>query len=128
MNYKIVNKNKNNNKYIEFASGLKKLSSEQDVVECISICMENNVYTIMLHSNVLSEDFFNLKTKLAGMALQKFINYHVKVAVIIEDEKRLNERFKEMIMEANKGNDFRTFKNIQDAESWISKLSDGCHQ
>lgn len=125
MNYKIVNKN--NNKYIEFASDLKKLSSEQDVVDCISICMENNIYTIMLHSNALSEDFFNLKTRLAGMALQKFINYHVKVAVIIEDEKMLNERFKEMIMEANKGNDFRAFKNIQDAESWISKLSDGCH-
>lgn len=32
-----------------------------------------------------------------------------------------------MIMEANKGNDFRTFNNIRDAESWISKLSDDCH-
>jgi len=41
---------------------------------------------------------------------------------IIEDEEKLNERFKEMIMEANKGNHFRTFKNIADAEIWISKL------
>lgn len=118
MNYRVVNKN--NNKYIEFASDLRKLSSEQDVVDCISICMENDVYTIILHSNVLSEDFFNLKTGLAGMALQKFINYHVKVAVIIEEVEKLNDRFKEMIMEANKGNHFRTFKNTQDAEAWIS--------
>lgn len=120
MNYRVVNKN--NNKYIEFDSDLRKLSSEQDVVDCISICMENDVYTIILHSNVLSEDFFNLKTGLAGMALQKFINYHVKVAVIIEDEEKINERFKEMIMEANKGNHFRTFMNISDAEIWISNL------
>lgn len=56
------------------------------------------------------------------MALQKFINYHVKVAVIIDDEEKLNDRFKEMIMESNKGNNFRTFKNIAEAESWISKL------
>lgn len=118
MEYRVVNKN--NNKYIEFSSDLKKLSSEQDVVDCISICMENDVYTIVLHSNVLSEDFFNLKTRLAGMALQKFINYHVKVAVIIEEVDKLNERFKEMIMEANKGSHFRTFRNIEDAEIWIN--------
>nr|WP_242962973.1 DUF4180 domain-containing protein [Clostridium beijerinckii] len=120
LNYKVVNKN--NIKYIEFASEVWKLSSEQDVVDCISICMEKDIYTIMLNSNVLSEDFFNLKTRLAGMALQKFINYHVKVAVIIDDEEKLNDRFKEMIMESNKGNNFRTFKNIAEAESWISKL------
>ncbi|EKQ57981.1 MULTISPECIES: DUF4180 domain-containing protein [unclassified Clostridium] len=120
MNYRVVNKN--NNKYIEFTSDLWKLSSEQDVIDCISSCMENDIYTIMLHYNVLSEDFFNLKTGLAGMALQKFMNYHVKTAVIIEDEEKLNMRFKEMIMEANKGNHFRTFKNIVDAEIWISNL------
>lgn len=120
MNYRVVNKN--NNKYIEFDSTLMKLSSEQDVLDYISICMGNDVYTIILHSNALSEDFFNLKTGLAGMALQKFINYHVKVAFIIEEEEKLNERFKEMIIEANKGNHFRTFKNITDAEIWISNL------
>lgn len=81
---------------------MRKLSSEQDVVDCICICMEIDVYTIMLHSNVIAEDLFNLKTGLAGMALQKFINYHVKVALIIEDEEKLNERFKEMIMELTK--------------------------
>jgi hypothetical protein len=120
LNYRVVNKN--NVKYIEFASEAWKLSSEQDVVDCISICMEKDIYTIIFHLKVLSEDFFNLKTRLAGMALQKFINYHVKVAVIIEDEEQYNDRFKEMIMEANKGNNFRTFKNIQEAEIWISKL------
>lgn len=30
------------------------------------------------------------------MALQKFINYHVKVAIIMENEEKLNERFKAM--------------------------------
>ncbi|PJI08166.1 MULTISPECIES: DUF4180 domain-containing protein [Clostridium] len=120
MNYRVVNKN--NIKYIKFVSKSWKLSSEKDVVDCISVCMENNIYTIMFSSSALSEDFFKLKTRLAGMALQKFINYHIKVAVIIQDEERYNDRFKEMIMEANKGNNFRTFKNIEDAEIWISKV------
>lgn len=120
MNYRVVNKN--DSKYIEFVSDSRKLSSEKDVLDYISICMENDIYKIMLHSDALSEEFFNLKTGLAGMALQKFINYHVKVAVIIEETQKLNDRFKEMIMEANKGNNFRTFGNAEDAESWISKV------
>ncbi|APQ98623.1 hypothetical protein RSJ3_1707 [Clostridium botulinum] len=56
------------------------------------------------------------------MVLQKFINYHIKVAVILENEEKFNDRFKEMIMESNKGNHSRTFKNIGDAEIWISNL------
>lgn len=118
LDYRIVN----NNKYIKFDSSLGKLSSEKDVLDYISTCMGNDVYIIMLESNVLSEDFFNLKTGLAGMALQKFINYHIKVAVILENEEKYNDRFREMIMEANKGSNFRTFKNIEDAEIWISSL------
>lgn len=120
MNYKLVTEN--NNKYIEFTSDLSKLSSEKDVLDCISACMEKDVYTIILYSNMLSEDFFNLKTGLAGITLQKFINYHVKAALIIENEEKLNDRFKEMIMEANKGNNFRTFNNIANAKAWISSL------
>lgn len=117
MNYKVIIEN--NNKYIEFKPDTSRLSSEKGVLDCISICMENDIYKVILHSNVLSEDFFNLRTGLAGITLQKFINYHVKAALIIEDEEKLNERFKEMILEANKGKDFRTFKNIADAKTWI---------
>lgn len=120
MNYRVINKN--DLKYIEFNSETWQLSSEQDVVDCISVCMENGIYIVMFPSEALSEDFFYLKTKLAGMALQKFINYHIKVAAILEDEEKYNDRFKEMIMEANKGNNFRTFNNITAAEVWISSL------
>lgn len=120
MNYRVVNKN--NKKYIECISVERQLSSEQDVLDYISICMENELYTLMIDANVFSEDFFNLKTGLAGMVLQKFINYQIKVAIIIENEEKLNERFKEMILEANKGYNFRTFRNSADAEIWILNL------
>ncbi len=120
MNYRVVKKN--NKKYIECISVDKQLYSERDVLDFIGICVENDIYKLVLHGGMLSEDFFNLKTGLAGMVLQKFINYHVKVAVILENEEKFNDRFREMIMESNKGNHFRTFKNIGDAEIWISNL------
>jgi hypothetical protein len=120
MDYRVIEKN--NKKYIESVPIQKKLSTEQDVLDLIGICIGNDVNVLVLHIDAFSEDFFNLKTGLAGMILQKFINYHLKVAVILDKEVAFNDRFKEMIMEANKGNHFRTFKNIIDAEVWILSL------
>ncbi|WP_218007839.1 DUF4180 domain-containing protein [Bacillus sp. AFS018417] len=53
-------------------------------VRFVGICVENDVYLLMLYVDAFSGDFFNLKTGLAGMMLQKYINYHIRVAVILE--------------------------------------------
>jgi hypothetical protein len=67
----------------------------------------------------LSEDFFKLKTGIAGNMLQKFINYRIKTAAIIPDAMVHKGKFKEMVSEANKGNHFRVFDNIEAAEIWL---------
>ena len=117
MNYEIVEKS--NKQYIYINS---QLSSEEDVLDIIGICMGNNACFLMFNKEALTEDFFNLKTGLAGMALQKFMNYHIKVAAIIEDENKIQGRFRELLVEVNRGNDFRVFKNIEDAETWLLNL------
>lgn len=117
MNYEIVERN--NKQYIYINS---QLSSEEDVLDIIGICMGNNINFLMFNNEALTEDFFNLKTGLAGMALQKFMNYHIKVAAIIEDENKIQGRFRELLVEVNRGNDFRVFKNIEDAETWLLNL------
>lgn len=68
---------------------------------------------------MFSEEFINLKSGLASIVMQKFINYHEKVSAVIEDENKIQGRFKELIGELNKGNDFRVFNNINDAENCI---------
>ncbi|KNF07631.1 hypothetical protein CLPU_14c00490 [Gottschalkia purinilytica] len=120
MNYRVVKKD--NKKYINYTSCETKICSEQDVLDLISICFENNSDILILHVETVSEDFFNLKTRLAGTMLQKFMNYNIKLAIILDNEEKFNDRFKEMIIEANKGNHFRIFKNISEAESWILSL------
>jgi len=73
----------------------------------------------MLHSESLAEDFFKLRTGVAGKMLQKFINYHVKVAAIIPEKTVNNGKFKEMVAEANKGNFFRVFDTSEKAAIWL---------
>jgi PadR family transcriptional regulator, regulatory protein AphA len=117
MNYRVVEKDAK--KYIEYVSLETPLSTERDVLDIISACFENNIQYLIIHADVLSEDFFKLKTGLAGMMLQKFVNYHIKAAVVINSEQRITGKFGEMLVEANKGNDFRVFKDTTEAEKWL---------
>lgn len=114
MNYKIVEKI--NKKYIEINEPF---TCDNDVLDVIGICISNDVELLLLREDVFDENFINLKSGLAGMVLQKFMNYYIKVSAIIEDKNKIQGRFEELISELNKGNDFRVFNNISDAENWI---------
>lgn len=118
MNYKIVENN--NIKYLEFKNGGEKLSSEKSGLEVVNSCFETGIKQIMLHEEMISPVFFDLKTGLAGFVLQKFINYHIKAALVMKDDSKLIGRFKEMADESNKRDEFKVFLNKDDAEKWIT--------
>lgn len=120
MNYRVIEKG--NKKYIECFSAETPLNTEQDAIDLITACFENNTYLLLMHDEVLPDEFFRLGTTLAGNVLQKFINYHIKVGVILTSEQRIKGKFKDMLAESNKGNDFRVFKNIEEAEKWLLHL------
>lgn len=82
MKYKIVDKN--NKSYIIYNEQDKKICSEGDMLDVIGLCFENKINLVMINRNSLAEEFYDLKTKLLGMCLQKFINYNVRVAFIVD--------------------------------------------
>ncbi|MFC5403150.1 DUF4180 domain-containing protein [Cohnella soli] len=106
-------------KYIEIISTTEPLSTEHDALDLISLCWEHGINALMIHDAVLSEDFFKLKTKLAGNMIQKFINYGIKVAAIIPQETMDKGKFKEMAAETNAGNHFRLYESKEEAEKWL---------
>ncbi|QJA08178.1 DUF4180 domain-containing protein [Romboutsia sp. CE17] len=118
MNYKIVEKT--NKKYIEIKHPF---ACESDVLDIIGICISNDIKLLLLREEVFTEEFINLKSGLAGIVLQKFINYHIKASAIIEDKNKIEGRFEELVKELNKSNDFKVFNNIVDAENWILNIN-----
>lgn len=117
MNFKVVEKS--DKKYIEIASAERPLYTEQDAVDIITLCFENNAFLLMLHAGIFSEDFFKLRTGVAGQMLQKFTNYRAKVAILVTGEEKIRGKFKELLTEANRGNDFRVFGSAAEAEPWL---------
>lgn len=118
MNYKIIDKLEK--KYIEIKEPF---TSEDDVLDIIGTCISNDINLLMLREEVFNEEFINLKLGLAGIVLQKFVNYGMKVSASIEDTSKIKGRFKELLNELNKGNDFRVFNNIVEAENWILNIN-----
>jgi hypothetical protein len=60
---------------------------------------------IILNKAAICEDFFHLSTKLAGEILQKFINYHVKIAIVGDFSAYTSKSLKAFIYESNNGKD-----------------------
>lgn len=120
MNYQVIETG--GLKYVELLTGGKLIESEQDALELVGICGEHDTQRLMIHGENLPDDFFQLKTGLAGKILQKFTNYQLKTAAIIPAEKVNQGRFKEMALETNRGQNFRIFENRQDAEEWLVKV------
>lgn len=114
--YRIIEKNNQN--YILLDSIGKSIQTEQDAMELLTVCFENRIHLLLIHGERLSDDFLNLKTGIAGSVLQKFAMYNIKAAAIL-DENRTKGRFKEFLIESNKGNVFRSFSNPDDAENWL---------
>lgn len=119
MDYKIVTTG--DIKYIEVLSCVSPLSTEQDALDLVALCGEHDTNLLMLHYDAISEDFYKLKTGVAGRILQKFVNYYIKAAAVIPLDKINKGSFKAMVSETNRGNQFRIFSDKEDAAKWLMK-------
>jgi PadR family transcriptional regulator, regulatory protein AphA len=106
-------------RYVEGAASEELLQSERNAVELIGLCGEYDAQRLLLYDRNLPAAFFDLKTGLAGAILQKFVTYHMKVALVIQSA-QVHGRFKEFVVEANRGSHFHAFDNKDEAERWLT--------
>lgn len=66
---------------------------------------ETGANRIILNKDTVDYSFFVLSSGLAGDVLQKFITYHVKVAIYGDYSKYTSKPLKDFIYESNRGND-----------------------
>jgi PadR family transcriptional regulator, regulatory protein AphA len=105
--------------YLEGIPGYLLISEERDAVDLVGLCGEHETSRLMLHADNVTERFFDLKTQLAGLVLQKFVNYSVKSVLVLPPDAQQHGRFHEMAREANKGRHFGVFYDRTQAEQWL---------
>lgn len=88
----------------------------QDALDLMaSINYNNDCVKILLHKSNLTEDFFDLKTQLAGEILQKYVNYQVKLAIVGNYDAYNSKSLKDFIYECNKGKQVFFLSSKEDA-------------
>jgi hypothetical protein len=79
------------------------ITQTQDILDLIGDLVSQDCSRIIIHHRNLHEDFFNLKTGLAGDILQKFSNYKVKLAIIGDYCRYESKSLHDFIRECNRG-------------------------
>jgi len=83
-----------------------KITSDRDAVELISQAYQQGATLIVIPIERLEPDFFELKTRMAGEVLQKFVNYRLRVAILGDISGYVSEStsLRDFVYEANRGN------------------------
>jgi len=119
MNTKLVEKN--GHTYLECLPDEWLLESEQAALDLVGACGEYGTDRLMLHAASLPEAFYDLHTRLAGDVLLRFSTYFIRVAAVIPVERSGQGRFGEMVLETNRGSQFRVYPTRDEAERWLTQ-------
>lgn len=97
------------------------LTSERDALDLIGEAMQQGIELVLIPMERLDENFFHLKTGLAGQIMQKFVTYR-RHLVILGDISRYvaqSGAFRDFVDEANRGNDVWFITNLQELDEWL---------
>lgn len=108
-----------NQSYIECLPGADRITGEGQALDLVAACGEYETNRLLLHGECLDEAFFDLSSGLAGQVLLKFAIYRLKAALVAKPEQVRRGKFYDMVLETNRGRDFRVFIERQAAVDWL---------
>ena len=97
------------------ANGLK-LHSENDALDVLGSGLPACIFT----AEDLHPEFFDLANQIAGIVMQKFVNYNFKVAFVVPDDHSYGERVTELMRDHARHPCIRFFATAEQAEAWLS--------
>lgn len=98
---------------------IKDVDSALDLM--MTVKYDFNTANIAIDKKAIVEDFFVLSTRLAGEVLQKFINYHGRLAIFGDFSGYTSKPLKDFIYESNKGKDIFFVSTEDEAVEMLCK-------
>lgn len=104
--------------YYECARDGKKLRSDRDAVELIGEALAQGAGLIVIPVERLDEEFFRLRTGVAGQILQKFVTYGRRVAIAGDISRHVAESsaLRDFVVESNRGDHIWFVENVEEIE------------
>lgn len=87
----------------------------------MSVKYETGASRIVIDKNLICGEFFILSSGIAGEILQKYINYHVKMAIYGDYSHYTSKPLRDFIYESNQGKDFFFVATKEEAIEKLTK-------
>lgn len=98
------------------------ISSGSAAVELLAnLRYETGCSGAVLPKELLDESFFRLSSGLAGEVLQKFVNYHMRLAIVGDFSRYTSEPLKDFIYESNRGTQVGFWPTEEEALAWLAQ-------
>ena len=104
----------------EILPGSETIGTAGDLLDILADAGYNGSTGLIIHSDTLSRDFFDLKSGLAGEILQKFSNYRMHLAIIGDFSDVKSKALRDFIRESNTRG---TINIVATAEEAIVRLN-----
>ena len=89
----------------ECAPDGEKIQGERDAIDLIGEARRHGASLVVIPVERLDDDFFRLRTRVAGDFMQKFVTYRLRLALVGDISRHLNESsaLQDFVREANRG-------------------------
>jgi hypothetical protein len=103
-----------------------KIASEQDAVDLVGEAFQEGATVVVVPVERLAADFFQLKTRLAGLILQKFVNYRRRIVILgdIADYVAQSKALHDFVYESNKGTQIWFLNDLEALEERLQRLQE----
>lgn len=89
-----------------------------DISDALRACL--GTQGLLLTEHDLAPEFFDLHTGLAGELFQKFINYKLRVAIVLPNPEAYGERFGELAYEHRSHKMIRLVRSEEEGKAWLN--------
>ena len=98
------------------------IASDRDASDLLSESFSSEAILIVVPAERLGEEFFRLRTGMAGAFIQKLMNYRRRLAVVGDVSRWIeqSEAFRDFVYEANKGRDVWFVADLAQLEARLS--------
>jgi len=100
-----------------------KLQTYNDAVELIGKTFENRATLIVIPVDCLDDEFFQLKTRIAGELIQKFVQYRRRLAIVGDISRHLAESsaLRAFVNESNRGKEVWFLASLEDLNDRLER-------
>jgi len=106
------------------ASDGEKLKSERETLDLIGEAIQQGVEWIVVPVERLEDDFFQLKTGLAGHIIQKFVTYRRRLVILGDISRHVakSRALKAFVYETNRGTQVWFLTDLQELDERLNRM------